>query len=593
MKKLNPLVKNKNKIGENTMKKIIMLVVASIMILTMIAGCAPKPTEQAASPTTEPTAVPVEPTAAPAEPTAAPVEPTATAVEPTAVPAEPVSFHYSYDNEPPGIDPGVSQGSVQSTIYAALYDGLVTVDESGNIVPSSATSWDISADGLEYTFHLRDGLKWSDGKTLTANDFVYSWLRVLRPETASTYSWFVEMFIKNGTEYGKGEVSAEEVGVKATDDQTLVVTLKFPASYFLQALLTGVWLPVRQDMVEADPEKWPFNPETAISNGPFKLTEYKIGSYITAEKNENYWDAEAVKIDNVKFSFITDVNTAYSAFLAGDVDGINSVPPAEFVNILTTDDRLHTYDQLRIRFLRLNNKSVGLDNPSVRRAINLAFDREGFLSGLGIITAKPLVGAVPGGLYLDGKEFREVSGDNGLAPTAQIEEAQKLLADAGYPNGEGLPTYILHCADNAVKDAEIVQQMLLTNLGIKTEIRPVDTKLNFPMMVEGKYDIAFGGWGGDYNHPMTFLELFTSTAYDNATFWANAEYDDLIAKARVATDEAEALDLMVQAEHILMQESPMVPISVPSGALMMQKNVTNWFITPSDTLYISKAEITK
>jgi len=446
---------------------------------------------------------------------------------------------------------------------------------------------------LVYTFHLRDGLKWSDGKPVTANDFVYSWLRVLRPETASTYSWFVEMFIKNGTEYGKGEVSAEEVGVKAPDEKTLVVTLKFPASYFLQALLAGVWLPVRQDAVEADPEKWPFNPKTAISNGPFKLTEYKIGSYLAAEKNEYYWDADSVTIDKLKFSFITDVNTAYSAFLKGDVDGINSVPPTEFVKLLTTDDRLHTYDQLRIGFLRLNNKSAGLNNPLVRRAINLAFDREGYLAGLGIITAKPLLGTVPGGLYLAGKEFRAVSGDNGLAATAKIEEARKLLADAGYPNGEGLPTYVLHCADNMVKNAEIVQQMLLTNLGIKTEIRPVDTKLNFPMMVEGKYDIAFGGWGGDYNHPMTFLELFTSTAYDNATFWANAEYDELIEKARMETDEAVALDLMVKAEHLLMQESPIVPISVPSGAIMVQKYVTNWFITPSDTLYIARAVIKK
>jgi oligopeptide transport system substrate-binding protein len=592
MKKNRMSVNQTSKIGENTMKKFITLVIASIMILTMVVGCAPQPneteqanvvpTEKPASPTAEPTAVPVEPTLPP--------EPTA---EPTAVPAEPVSFQYSFDNEPPGIDPGISQGSVQSTIYAALYEGLVSVDENGNIIPAAATSWDISADGLEYTFYLRDGLKWSDGKPVTADQFVYSWLRVLTPATASTYSWFVEMFIKNGTEYGKGEVGAEEVGVKATDEKTLVVTLKFPASYFLQALLTGVWLPVRQDVVEANPDKWAYSGDTAISNGPFVLTEYKIGSYIAAEKNMNYWDADSVKIDNLKFSFITDQNTAYSAFLAGDVDGINSVPPSEFVNILTTDDRLHTYDQLRIRFLRLNNKSVGLDNPMVRRAINLAFDRKGFLSGLGIITAQPLLGSVPSGLFLDGKEFRVVSGDNGLAETAKLEEAQKLLADAGYPNGEGLPTYVLHCADNVVKDAEIVQQMLLTNLGIKTEIKPVDTKLNFPMMVEGKYDIAFGGWGGDYNHPMTFLELFTSTAYDNATFWANAEYDDYIAKARVATNEAEALDLMVKAEHLLMQESPIVPISVPSGALMIQKYVTNWFITPSDTLYIYKAVVTK
>jgi oligopeptide transport system substrate-binding protein len=210
-----------------------------------------------------------------------------------------------------------------------------------------------------------------------------------------------------------------------------------------------------------------------------------------------------------------------------------------------------------------------------------------------IITAQPALGSVPGGLILDGKDFRTVSGDNGLAPTAQVEAARALLAQAGYPDGTGLPIYHLHCADNRVKNAEILQQMLLTNLGIQTEIKPVDTKLNFPMMVEGKYDIAFGGWGGDYNHPMTFLELFTSTAYDNATGWANAEYDDLIAKARMATNEAEALDLMVKAEHILIEDSPIVPVSVPSGAMMMQNYVSDWFISPADTLYIARAAINK
>jgi oligopeptide transport system substrate-binding protein len=577
------------------MKKRIMFVLTGILVLSMLISCAPQtavpeaaePTQQEQS--TSPTEAPPVATEVPQEsPTVEPAPPTE---EPPA--AEPVSFHYAFLDEPPGIDPTVSQGSTQSTIYAALYEGLVSVDESGNIVPGAAESWDVNEDSTVYTFHLRDGLKWSDGQPVTAKDFEYAWLRALTPETASTYSWFVEMFLLNGTEFATGEVGAEEVGVKATDDSTLVVTLKFPASYFLQALTAGVWLPVRQDVVEADPEKWPFNAETAISDGPFVLTEYKIGSYITAVKNENYWNADSVMIDNLRFSFITDANTAYSAFIAGDVDGIAGVPTSEFVNILKTDDRMHTYDQLRISFLRLNNATPGLDDPKVRRAINLAFDRKGYLDGLGIITAQPLFGTVPNGLILDGKNFRDVSGNNGLTADAQVEAAQQMLADAGYPNGKGLPVYRLHCADTMVKEAEIVQQMLLTNLGIQTDILPVDTKLNFPMMVEGKYDIAFGGWGGDYIHPMTFFDLFTSYAYDNATGWANQDYDDLIEQARVTTDEAEALDLMVQAEHIIMEESPIVPMYVPTGAIMIQDYVTNWFISPLATLYIYRAVVTK
>lgn len=568
------------------MKKLLTYVITTIVILSFLVGCAPQPTPTPvvqAPATTAPTAVP---------PTTAPTAVPPTAVPPTAAP-KPVSFNYAFLDEPPGIDPNVSQGSTQSTIYAALYEGLVTQDAKGNIVPAAAKSWDVSTDGLVYTFHLRDNLKWSDGKPLTAGDFVYAWLRVLDPKTASTYEWFVETYLKNSAEYFKGTATADQVGVKAADDKTLVVTLKTPASYFLQALLTGVWMPTRKDAVEANPEKWPFDAKTAISNGPFMLTEYKIGAYITAVKNPYYWDAANVKIDNLKFSFITDANTAYSAFLAGDVDGIAGVPSSELVNILAKDDRLYTYDELRFNFLRLNTTTPGLDNPMVRRAINLAFDRKAYLSGLGLITASPIFGTVPSSLFLAGKNFREVSGNNGLEATAQVAAAQKMLADAGYPGGKGLPTYRLHCPDTQTKNAEVVQQMLLTNLGIKTDIKCVDTKLNFPMMIDGKYDIAFGGWGGDYNHPMTFLELFTSTAYDNATRWANKQYDDLIAQARVTTDEAKQLDLFVQAEHLLMTESPIVPISVPSGAIMMQKKVTGWFITASDTLYISKAVITQ
>ncbi|MBE0685986.1 MAG: hypothetical protein IH585_08295, partial [Anaerolineaceae bacterium] len=314
---------------------------------------------------------------------------------------------------------------------------------------------------------------------------------------------------------------------------------------------------------------------------------------ITAVKNEYYWNADSVSIDNLRFSFIADENTAYSAFIAGDVDGIGSVPASELINLMVTDDRLINYDQLRINFLRLNNESTGLDNQKVRRAINLAIDRKAYLDGLGNITSKPILGIVPGGLILDGKDFREVSGDNGLAITAKVEEAQALMVEAGYPNGVGLPVYRLHTFERWAKDAEIIQQMLLNNLGIRTEIQLVDSKLFFPMIIDGTYDIAFGGWGGDYVHPMTFFDLFTSTAYDNATRWASSEYDDLINQARVATDEAVALDLMLKAEKILMEESPIVPLIVPAGAIMLQDYVTNWFISPLDTLYIYKIEITK
>ena len=185
------------------------------------------------------------------------------------------------------------------------------------------------------------------------------------------------------------------------------------------------------------------------------------------------------------------------------------------------------------------------------------------------------------------------AGDHGLSTSAQIEEAQKLLAEAGYPNGEGLPVFRLHCTTDSRTSAEALQEMLKTNLGIQTEILPVDSKLNWPMITEGQYDISYGGWGGDYTHPMTFLNLFTSTAFDNCTGWSNPEFDQLIADAAVETDEAKQLEMLVKAESILMEESPIVPLMFPTTTLMMQDYVTDWYLSAFNVLYIRNAKVAR
>lgn len=511
---------------------------------------------------------------------------------PDATPTGEVTFHYMIGAEPPGLDPSINQGDVQQSIYQALFEGLVTLDTEGNIVPAAAEAWSVSDDGLVYTFALRKDAVWSDGKPVTAHDFVYAWQRVLNPDTASMYSWFVEMFIKNATAFANGEVGSEELGVQAAGDYTLEVTLANPATYFIQALLLGCWLPVRQDAVEANPDQWVYNADTCISNGPFCLEEYKVGSHISMVKNQAYWDANEVSIDKVKYTFLTGSTTALAAFRAGDVDGFSNVPAADLVDIITTDNRLHTFDRLSFSFLRLNTTTKGLDDPRVRLAINMGIDRQAYLDGLGTsLTNAPALGTVPGGMILDGKDFREAAGDHGLRADAQVEEARKLLEQAGYPDGEGLPVYRLHCTTDARTSAEVLQQMLETNLGIKTEILPVDSKLNWPMIVDGEYDISYGGWGGDYTHPMTFLNLFTSTAFDNCTGWSNDEFDQLIVDAAVETDEAKQLDMLVRAESILMEESPIVPLMFPTTTLMMQDYITDWYLSAFNVLYIRDTKV--
>ena len=500
-------------------------------------------------------------------------------------------FGFFLNNEPGTLDPWVNNNGEASQIIAALHEPMLRRDSEGNWAPGLMTDYQANEDHTVHTLTLREGAKWSDGTDVTVEDVVYSIQRALDPELGSAiaYRYFP---ILNAEAFYMGEATAEELGVKAVNDYTLEVTLASPATYFIQALLLGCWLPVRQDAVEANPDQWVYNADTCISNGPFCLEEYQIGSHISLVKNDKYWGADEVSIDKVKFTFMSGSTTALAAFRAGDVDGFSGVPTEDLVDIITTDNRLYTFDRLSFSFLRLNTATEGLDNPLVRRAINLGIDRQAYMDGLGQgLTNTPALGTVPSGMMLDGKDFREVAGDHGLSTSAQIEEAQALLAEAGYPNGEGLPTYRLHCTTDARESAEVLQQMLETNLGIKTEILPVDSKLNWPMITEGDYDISYGGWGGDYTHPNTFLNLFTSTAYDNCTGWSNAEFDQLIADAAVETDEAKQLEMLVKAEDILMEESPIVPLMFPTTTLMMQDYVTDWYLSAFNVLYIRNAKV--
>lgn len=553
------------------MKRIATVLLVVVMVLGLMYGCqnapaTPDPTDAAGTPPSESTPAPTE-----------------------AVANEPEVFTLGIASEPPSLDPGKNPGSAGSPMFSVLFEGLVTLNlADGTIKPGQAESWTISEDGTVYTFTLRENLKWSNGEPLTANDFVYSWLRVMNPATASTYTWFVNMFIKNAPAFTKGEVTAEEVGVKAIDERTLEVTLNQPATFFIQALLNPVWNPVREDITSKYPDKWTFSSGTYVGNGPYKFVEYQIGSYILVEKNENYWNTKAETADQIKFVILPDANTCYAAFQTGEIDATTNIPAADLTQIMATDDRLQIQNGLSFNFLRLNTTVKGLDDMKVRQAISLAFDRKAYLEGIGSLMATPAMGSVPGGLILDGKDFRAVAGDHGLALTAQLDAAKALLAEAGYPDGAGLPSFAIHCQSTQVKQAEILQAQLKTNLGIETTIAPVDSKMFFPMMVEGNYQIGFGGWGGDYQHPMTFLELFMSTASDNCTRWANAEYDAYLNAARIEVDEAKQLEALVAAETLLIEEAPIVPISFPMTVIIMKEGITGWYYTPAQQLYLSE-----
>lgn len=496
-------------------------------------------------------------------------------------------------NEPDGIDPNVTSNSFASPFLSNCFEGLVTYNENSELVPGLAEKWDISEDGKIYTFHLRKDLKWSDGSPLTSKDFLYSIQRVLKPETAAQYLSMVTDYIENAQEVYDGKKPVEELGVEAPDDNTLVIRLIDPAPFFIDILSMNVFAPVQAATVEANDDKWTLSPETYVVNGPFKITAMNMGESVVLEKNPNYYNADAVSLEKITFRYIKDQATALSAFQSGEIDGFREVPSADLANLKAESDDLYTLPQYATTYYLINNAKAPYDDVRVRKAINLAIDRQALIDSVLQGSAQPAFSLVSPGYSAEGVKYEEGRSDYGISANANAEEAKKLMAEAGYPDGKGFPTVQLSYYTNPqVKQlVEAMAQMLKTNLGVEVEISTEEWKVYYDNVQAGKYEIAAMGWGADYLHPMTFLPLFVGGDPLNNSGYANAEYDKAVAEAKVETDAKKAIELMRKAEDILMQDYPFLPLYYRSTNLMMKPYVRNWYLTPTGNLYFKSAVI--
>lgn len=496
-------------------------------------------------------------------------------------------------NEPDGIDPNVTSNSFASPFLSNCFEGLVTYNENSELVPGLAEKWDISEDGKIYTFHLRKDLKWSDGSPLTSKDFLYSIQRVLKPETAAQYLSMVTDYIENAQEVYDGKKPAEELGVEAPDDNTLVIRLIDPAPFFIDILSMNVFAPVQAATVEANDDKWTLSPETYVVNGPFKITAMNMGESVVLEKNPNYYNADAVSLEKITFRYIKDQATALSAFQSGEIDGFREVPSADLANLKAESEDLYTLPQYATTYYLINNSKAPYDDARVRKAINLAIDRQALIDSVLQGSAQPAFSLVSPGYSAEGVKYEEGRSDYGISANANAEEAKKLMAEAGYPDGKGFPTVQLSYYTNPqVKQlVEAMAQMLKTNLGVEVEISTEEWKVYYDNVQAGKYEIAAMGWGADYLHPMTFLPLFVGGDPLNNSGYANAEYDKAVAEAKVETDAKKAIELMRKAEDILMQDYPFLPLYYRSTNLMMKPYVRNWYLTPTGNLYFKSAVI--
>ena len=511
---------------------------------------------------------------------------------------------FALHNEPDSIDPGITDNTFAIPILFNTFEGLVSYDTENNIVPADAESWEISDDGLTYTFHLREGLKWSDGTPLTANDYVYSIKRVVTPATGAKYSYMVTDYIKGAAEYYEllGSGTADEaaiaaaeanLGVSAPDEKTLVLTLNDTTPYFLGILAMWTYAPVQQGTVEANGDSWTQSPDTFVCNGPFKVSEMKFGEGVTLVKNENYWDAANVKLEEVSYRYILDMSTALSAFESGEIDGMMSVPSADLPRLKTESDSLSIWPAFGTTYYLINNNVEPLNDPLVRKALNLAIDRTAIIDNVMQSTDTPALGLVGPGYVVDGVDFTDGRSDFGLSATGNVEEAQKLLAEAGYPNGEGFPKLRLsYYTDSVVKKvAEAMQQMFKQNLNIDLEITTEDWAVYYESVQAGDYDIAAMGWGADFLNPISFMPLFETGSTQNYTGYANPEYDALVEQAKTEPDAKKAMELMQQAEALMMEDYPFIPVFFRSYPMMMQTYVKGWARSPLNYFYLKDAYV--
>ncbi len=487
--------------------------------------------------------------------------------------------------DPQTWDPTLNSAVDGSHIINNIFDGLTRETPNG-IEAASAESWEVSEDGMTYTFKLREGLKWSDGQPLTAKDFEYGWKRACDPATASEYSFIVTSYLVGGEEYFNGTGSRDEVGVKALDDTTLEVKLKFPVPYFLSLTSFPTYSPIREDIVLAKGEGWEKDPATCISNGPFKLTEYKTGSHITLEKNEHYWDAANIKLAGITGLMINEGTTALNGYEKGEIQVMDGITADRIPQLLKEDPNFKIYPQLGTYYIIFNTDDEVFNNPLVRKAFAIAIDRRQFVEQVTKGGQMPATGFLAPSLFKsDGTSFRQLDADGqplpeyGIDPNkALVDEAKALLAEAGYPNGEGLPklTFLYNTNDNNKKIAEALQGIWKQNLGIDVEIKNEDWAVFQETRRTGQFNFARGGWIGDYGDPMTLLDLFTSNSGNNDPQWRYklepvvAPHDDKLNPDQEAFDKAiyasreatgaERDKLLLEAEAVLMDNMVVAPL---------------------------------
>ena len=506
---------------------------------------------------------------------------------------------------PETLDPALNAAVDGGNTLITIEEPLLIIDENNEVKPGQAESYEVSDDGLTWTFHMRDGLKWSDGSDLTAADFEYSFKRLASPDTAAPYAETVvgmidgyQDAIGNPDEDGNTTTDPDwdALNVHASEDgKTLTVQLSYPCSYFDKLASFVATSPVQQATVEANGDAWCTEPDTYVCNGPYMITEWTPSERIVLSKNPYYvggWDSSKIVSDTITLLLLEDSSASYAAYNSGEAQLVKDVPTDEIPSLTRAEDGGDFYldEIMGTYYISLNDQEEPFTDVRVRKALSLAIDRDYVANTImqGIYTpATALVG--PGivdenGYFMDNANGGEpyISDDY----EANLEEAKSLLAEAGYPDGEGFPTITYSANDSGyhIPVAEYLQQAW-GELGITMNIDKVEWSSFIPMRRAGDYDISRNGWSMDYNDPSNMLELFTTNNGNNDGKYANPEFDQVIEDSRVA-DKTTHFEKLHEAEDILMNDAACIPVAYYNDFWLQSPSLKGTWHSPYGYWYL-------
>lgn len=486
---------------------------------------------------------------------------------------------------PETLDPALNSAIDGANMLITLFEPLLIIDENNEVQPGQAEEYEVSDDGLVWTFTMREGLKWSDGSDLTAKDFEYTFKRLCDTELAAPYGETVvgmidgyQDAIGNPDEEGNTttEPDKEKLNVVASEDgKTLTITLAYPCSYFDKIAAFATMSPVQQATIEENGDAWSVDPETYVCNGPYMIKEWTPSERIVCEKNPNYsggWDSSRIVTDTLTFLLLEGSSAAYAAYTGGEAQMIKDVPTEEIPSLTSVEDGGDYYVDpiLGTYYLSMQTQKEPFNDVNVRKALNLAIDRDYIANVIMQGTYSPAYNFVGAGVIdADPNEmFYDVAVDaNGGKPyisedyEANLEEAKKALADAGYPDGEGFPTITYSTNDQGyhVAVAEYLQSCY-KELGITMNIDKVEWASFTPQRRAGDYDMARNGWVYDYNDASNMIELLYSTNGNNDGKYKSKEFDAVIDKSRCA-DVEEHYAALHEAEKIMMEDYACIPVA--------------------------------